>query len=111
MPNMGLRVPRDVIKAKCTPYLKRGKPERRTQMVNDNDFTIVATYGAQYRGLVEYYLLAGDVWRLDRLRWWPKPPCSKHWVRHEAHCYIARQTGRDKRRLSLDLMPNRNPKG
>jgi hypothetical protein len=38
-------------------------------MVNDNDYTIVATYGAQYRGLVEYYLLAGDVWRLDRLRW------------------------------------------
>jgi len=33
------------------------------------------------------------------------------WVRHEAHCYIARQTGRDERRLSLDLMPNRNPKG
>ena len=66
---VGLRVPRDVIKAKCAPYLKRGKPERRTQMVNDNDFTIVATYGAQYRGLVEYYLLAGDVWRLDRLRW------------------------------------------
>jgi hypothetical protein len=32
-------------------------------------------------------------------------------VRHEAHCYIARQTGRDERRLSLDLMPNRNPKG
>jgi group II intron reverse transcriptase/maturase len=66
---VGLRVPPDVIKAKCAPYLKRGKPERRTQMVNDNDFTIVATYGAQYRGLVEYYLLAGDVWRLDRLRW------------------------------------------
>lgn len=66
---VGLRVPRDVIKAKCAPYLKRGKPAPRNQMVNDDDFTIVRTYGAQYRGLVEYYLLAGDVYRLNRLRW------------------------------------------
>jgi group II intron reverse transcriptase/maturase len=66
---VGLRVPRDVIKAKCAPYLKHGKPERRGQLVNDDDFTIVATYGAEYRGLVEYYLLAGDVYRLNRLEW------------------------------------------
>ncbi len=66
---VGLRVPRDVIKAKCAPYLKHGKPERRGQMVNDDDFTIVRTYGAEYRGLVEYYLLAGDVYRLNRLGW------------------------------------------
>ena len=66
---VGLRVPRDVIKAKCAPYLKHGKPERRSQMVNDDDYTIVRTYGAEYRGLVEYYLLAGDVYRLNRLEW------------------------------------------
>jgi group II intron reverse transcriptase/maturase len=66
---VGLRVPRDVIKAKSAPYLKFGKPERRNQMVNEDDHTIVRTYGAQYRGLVEYYLLAGDVHRLNRLEW------------------------------------------
>jgi group II intron reverse transcriptase/maturase len=66
---VGLRVPRDVIKAKSAPYLKLGKPERRNQMVNDDDHTIVRTYGAEYRGLVEYYLLAGDAWRLNRLEW------------------------------------------
>jgi group II intron reverse transcriptase/maturase len=66
---VGLRVPRDVIKAKCAPFLKLGKPERRTPMVNEDDHTIVRTYGAQYRGLVEYYLLAGDVYRLNRLEW------------------------------------------
>ena len=66
---VGLRVPRDVIKAKSAPYLKLGKPERRNQMVNDDDHTIVRTYGAEYRGLVEYYLLAGDVYRLNRLEW------------------------------------------
>jgi group II intron reverse transcriptase/maturase len=64
---VGLRVPRDVITAKCVPYLQRGKPERRTQLVHDDDHTIIRTYGAEYRGLVEYYLLAGDVYRLNRL--------------------------------------------
>ncbi|MGH4002240.1 MAG: group II intron reverse transcriptase/maturase, partial [Pseudonocardiaceae bacterium] len=42
---------------------------RRNRMVNEDDHTIVRTYGAQYRGLVEYYLLAGDVYRLNRLEW------------------------------------------
>jgi len=66
---VGLRVPLDVITAKSGPYLKFGKPERRDQLVNEDDHTIVRTYGAQYRGLVEYYLLAGDVHRLNRLEW------------------------------------------
>jgi hypothetical protein len=66
---VGLRVPKDVIKAKCAPHLKLGKPEARTRLVNEDDHTIVETYGAEYRGLVNYYLLAGDVWRLNRVHW------------------------------------------
>jgi group II intron reverse transcriptase/maturase len=66
---IGLRVPREVIKAKCVPYRKLGKPERRTELMNRGDHTIISTYGAEYRGVVQYYLLAGDVWRLNRLRW------------------------------------------
>jgi hypothetical protein len=58
-----------VIKAKSAPYLRRGKPAHRTELVNEDDYTIVATYGAEYRGIVQYYLLAGDVCRLHRLRW------------------------------------------
>ena len=38
-------------------------------MVNDTDYNIVARFGAEYRGIVQYYLLAGDVFRLHRLRW------------------------------------------
>lgn len=66
---IGLRVPRDVIKAKIAPYLQRGKPARQTQLIKESDFTIVATYGIRYRGIVQYYLLAGDVYRLNRLEW------------------------------------------
>ena len=66
---IALRVPRDVVTAKCAPYLKRGKPARRSPLVNEDDHNIIATYGAEYRGLVEYYLLAGDVYRLNRVEW------------------------------------------
>ena len=66
---IALRVPRQVIKAKCAPYFKLGKPERRTELINCDDLTIISTYGSEYRGLVQYYPLAGDVWRLTRLRW------------------------------------------
>jgi Type II intron maturase len=58
-----------VIKAKCASYLERGEPARCNPLVNEDDHTIVATYGAEYRGLVEHYLLAGDVSRLNRLEW------------------------------------------
>src|SRR4029078_10127802 len=66
---VALRVPRDVIKAKAVPYLHRGKPAKQKALTNGSDHTIVATFGAIYRGIVQYYLLAGDVYRLHRLRW------------------------------------------
>jgi group II intron reverse transcriptase/maturase len=62
-----LRVPTAVIKAKCALYLQRGKPATRSPLVNRGEFDIVATFGVEYRGLVQYYLLAGDVHRLNRL--------------------------------------------
>jgi len=66
---IGLRVPRDVIKTKRARYMQRGKPARRSTLVNDEDHAIISRYGAEYRGIVQYYLLAGDVWRLSRLYW------------------------------------------
>ena len=66
---VSLRVPTAVIKAKSAPYLARGKPERQARLINEDDHTIVATYAAEYRGIVQYYLLAGNVSRLYRLLW------------------------------------------
>ncbi|MPY57181.1 maturase [Streptomyces spongiae] len=66
---VALRVPRDVIKAKCAPYTDRGKPAKKTALINSSDHAIVATFGTVYRGVVQYYLLAGDVFRLHRLQW------------------------------------------
>src|SRR5450755_3937159 len=64
-----LRVPADVIKAKCSQYMKRGQPADRSALMNEEDHAIINRYGAEYRGIVQYYLLAGDVYRLDRLHW------------------------------------------
>lgn len=66
---IALRVPFTVLKAKCAPYLKRGKPALRPELLNYDDHIIIGTYGSEYRGIVQYYLLAGDVWRFNRLEW------------------------------------------
>lgn len=66
---IALRVPPDVITAQCARYRQRGKPWHRSRLQNLDDYTIVQKYGAEYAGIVNYYLLAYDVWRLARLQW------------------------------------------
>ncbi len=66
---IALRVPPDVIKAQCARYREHGKPWHRSRLQNLDDYDIVRTYGAEYRGVVGYYLLAQDVWRLGTLHW------------------------------------------
>lgn len=66
---LGLFVPKPVIRERSAHYMKKGKPEQRGQFIHDDDFTVVAKYQAEYRGFVQYYLLAQDVYRLGRLRW------------------------------------------
>src|SRR5246127_5847028 len=67
--NIALRVPPDVIRAQCARYRKHGQPWYRSRLQNLDDYDIVRTYGAEYRGVINYYLLAQDVSRLTRLRW------------------------------------------
>lgn len=64
-----LRVPISVVRKNIAPYYKRGKPAHDPSLVNLDDYLIVVTYGNKYRGIVQYYLLAHDVWRLNRLQW------------------------------------------
>ncbi|MFL6118977.1 group II intron reverse transcriptase/maturase [Actinophytocola sp.] len=64
-----LRVPRAVIQAKCGLDMRRGQPAHRAWLMNEDDPTIINVYQAEYRGFVQYYLLAGDVHRLNRLHW------------------------------------------
>src|SRR5437660_1674216 len=66
---VALRVPPDVVKAQCARYRCRGKPWHRSRLLNLPDYDIVRIYGAEYRGVVNYYLLAQDVSRLGTLCW------------------------------------------
>ena len=66
---VALRVPPDVVKAQCARYRQHGKPWHRPRLQNLDDYEIVRIYGAEYRGVINYYLLAQDVSKLTRLRW------------------------------------------
>jgi group II intron reverse transcriptase/maturase len=66
---MGLRVPLRVIHAQCAKYMRRGKPTHLMQRVNDSAYSIVAQYQAEYQGVVQYYRLAYNLHRMNRLKW------------------------------------------
>ena len=65
----GLKVPTAVIRKQCARYLRRGKPIHLPERLNDTDFSIISQYQAEYRGVVNYYLMAFNVHRLWRLHW------------------------------------------
>ena len=57
-------MPEDVIKAKCSRYKRHGRPIHLAARTSDTDYSIVTQYQAEYRGFVQYYLLAFNVSRL-----------------------------------------------
>ena len=66
---IGLQVPVEVIKAKCTLYQKNGKPVQRKERTNDTVYSIICQYQQEFRGLAEYYQLAVNRYQLNRLKW------------------------------------------
>jgi group II intron reverse transcriptase/maturase len=66
---MGLRVPADVVAKKSAQYLRNGKPIHRPERLQDSDYSIVMQYQQEYRGIVQYYLLAQNVAHLYHLHW------------------------------------------
>ena len=66
---IGLRVPAKVIEQHCQAYMANGKPTHRTYMLADDDYTIISRYQAEFRGVVQYYVLAQNVSFFGRLQW------------------------------------------
>ena len=64
---IGLRVPADVIEQHCQAYMRNGKPAHRSFLIHDEDYSIVEKYQSEYRGVVQYYLLAYNVHHFGRL--------------------------------------------
>ena len=66
---IGLRVPKEVIEQKCALYMRRGKPAQRAEMIDDSDYSIISKYQAEYRGVVQYYLLAHNGSWFNKVQW------------------------------------------
>ena len=64
---IGLRVPASVIEQHCQAYIRQGKPSHRSYLLHDEDFSIVAQYQSEFRGIVNYYLLASNVSHFGKL--------------------------------------------
>ena len=64
---IGLRVPAKVIEQHCHVYMGKGKPTHRSALLNEDDFTIISRYQAEYRGVIQYYLLAQNVSHFGKL--------------------------------------------
>ncbi len=64
---IGLRVPAKVIEQHCQAYMRHGKPAHRSVLIHDEDYSIVDRYQAEFRGVVQYYLLAQNVSHFGRL--------------------------------------------
>ena len=66
---IGLRVPAKVIEQHCRAYVRNGKPADRPVLIYDTDYSIVGRYQAEFRGVVQYYLLAQNVFHFGKLQW------------------------------------------
>ena len=66
---IGLRVPAKVIEQHCQAYMVNGEPTYRSLLIHDEDYSIVDRYQAEFRGVVQYYLMAVNVAHLGKLQW------------------------------------------
>lgn len=66
---IGLYIPEDVLEKKRNRYLRDGTVTHRTELMNDSEYDIITRYQWEYRGLVEYYTLAQNLYRLGYVRY------------------------------------------
>ncbi len=66
---IGLRVPQDVVRAKCAAYMRGGKPIHRAERLHDSPYSIVSQYQLEFRGVANYYRRALNLGALHRLHW------------------------------------------
>jgi hypothetical protein len=66
---IGLRVPRAILTEKRNRYQKGNKAIHRAELLNESDYTIMATYQLEYRGIANYYHCAHNMAELSSLKW------------------------------------------
>lgn len=66
---IGLRVPRATLVEKRNRYQRGNKAIHRAELLNESDYTIIATYQLEYRGIANYYHCAYNMASLNTLKW------------------------------------------
>lgn len=66
---IALRIPAEVINAKCNQYMSKGKAAHRNELLRTSDYEIVMRYQREFRGYVQYYSLAQNLCWLSKLQW------------------------------------------
>jgi uncharacterized protein (DUF427 family) len=66
---IGLRVPQAVLTEKRNRYQRGNKAIHRAELLNESDYTIIATYQLEYRGIANYYHCAYNMDSLNSLKW------------------------------------------
>ena len=66
---IALLVPARVIEDKCRSFMRYGKVTHRNALLHDDDFSIVQRFQQEYRGLVQYYVLAQNLSWFSKLYW------------------------------------------
>jgi group II intron reverse transcriptase/maturase len=67
--HLRLAIPEDKVRGGCSRYMRGGRPIHRTELTNDSDYDIIARYGIEYRGLMNYYCLAHNIERMAKVHW------------------------------------------
>lgn len=63
-----LGIPFGLVTRKCREYMEGGKPERNPRVLHLSVPEIMKDYDTKYRGLVNYYQYAEDMYRLNHLK-------------------------------------------
>lgn len=64
-----LLVPKEVIQGYVSKYSAKGKPKVRAERLHLSDFELISQYGAELRGLVNYYKLALNIHTVSIVEW------------------------------------------
>ncbi|MFD0504473.1 group II intron reverse transcriptase/maturase [Streptomyces chiangmaiensis] len=65
---IALCVPPETVTTRCRAYQRgQGKPLIRNDLIRTSDHNIVATFGMEYRGYVQYFQMAGNINWLNKL--------------------------------------------
>jgi len=98
---IGLRVPQAVLTEKRNRYLRGNKAIHRAELLNESDYTIIATYQLEYRGIANYYHCAYNMDALNSLKWTMEQSLTKT-LAHKHKTTVANIYAKYKTNLSVD---------